>query len=155
MHLQEAEAKKKEVEEEEKRKKEEAADKSADKIADKLGDAVSALVDKLPFLQPVQPYLTAAVDFLAPRPYVLYAAAALPALGLLFTIFGALFGGKKVRCRAASSYCRWRCQSFAGSICLAAAHRVCRHSALASCTSHMSFDGEWVEMLSHFASGWC
>jgi len=39
------------------------------------------------------------------RPYVLYAAAALPALALLISVFGALFGGKKVRACFVSLLC--------------------------------------------------
>ncbi len=103
--MQEAEAKKKEAEEEAARKKEEEASKTASGIFEKVSDALSAVVDKAPFLAPAQPYAQAAIDFVEERPYVLYAAAALPALALLISVFGTLFGGKKVRACFVSLLC--------------------------------------------------
>jgi calnexin len=96
--VEEAAAAKKEAEEEAARKKEEEAAKSADSggIFEKASDALSAVVDRLPFLAPAQPVAQAAIDFVAERPYVLYAAAVLPVLALLVSAAGALFGGKKV-----------------------------------------------------------
>lgn len=87
--------------EETEREKEEAASATSDKI----GEFFSNVFDKLPFLQPLQPTVQPALDFLADRPYLLYAVAGLPALGLLFTICSALFGGKKV---SAGTYVAFR-----------------------------------------------
>ena len=57
-------------------------------------------------LQPAQPYVQPALDFLSERPYLLYGAVGLPALGVLFTLLSALFGSKKVRC---CLVCFWGC----------------------------------------------
>lgn len=82
----------KEAEEKAKREAEEAAEKATEKIS----EAFSAIFDKLPFLQPLQPYIQPGLDFLSERPYLLYGAVGLPALLVLFTILKALFSGKKV-----------------------------------------------------------
>lgn len=59
---------------------------------------VWTFVVQLPFLEPLQPYATSAIDFLAPRPYLLYGLLLVPAVFLLVAI-SSLLGGKKVSLR--------------------------------------------------------
>jgi calnexin len=89
----EEEAKKKEAEEAAKRKAEETKESSADALSDKLNGWFSTLVDKAPFLEAAQPYVSKAIDWVSPRPYVLYGALLIPSCFILVGI-SALFSTK-------------------------------------------------------------
>jgi hypothetical protein len=68
---------------------------------------------QVPFLEPVQPYASKAIDWISPRPYVLYGALLIPSCFILVAI-SALFSTKgQVRapaCLPAASHAALRLQ---------------------------------------------